>query len=403
MDGLDRQVWEARHDPLTALANPAKLTELGDQLAAIGDRVGLPVHLLRLRLSNLDRLSADFGEAIGDELLRAAASRLSRGLRAPDLAARLDGADFAVATLTSDPDTMALRLRAAVTGEPVDTAAGPLALELDSAHAPLKSVERAVAETARRLESGNRPNTASKPTWPDVATAISENRLSLDFQPIVHADTRVLHHFEALLRFRRDDDVRVSAFGLVTQAEQAGEIAALDLHVLSLAEKALRAHSGLHLAVNVSAGTAGDARRSSAYLEALGVLGELAGRVTLELTETMDVGDPGQAGRFSKAARALGCRFAVDDFASGHTSFRNLQAVDADGIKLDGSLVRGVALDESKQAFIRVMVDLASTFGMETVAEMIEDRADADVLARLGVTYLQGYYFGRPGPEPVWP
>ena len=69
---------------------------------------------------------------------------------------------------------------------------------------------------------------------------------------------------------------------------------------------------------------------------------------------------------------------------------------------MDGSLVRGVALDENKQAFIRVMVDLAATFDVETVAEMVEDRADAEMLARLGVTYLQGYYFGRPTSEPVW-
>jgi EAL domain-containing protein (putative c-di-GMP-specific phosphodiesterase class I) len=93
----------------------------------------------------------------------------------------------------------------------------------------------------------------------------------------------------------------------------------------------------------------------------------------------------------------------VDDFASGHTSFRNLLAVEADCIKIDGSLVRGVALDANKQAFIRMMVDLASTFDVETVAEMVEDRADAQILARLGVDYLQGYYFGRPGPTPHKP
>jgi len=159
----------------------------------------------------------------------------------------------------------------------------------------------------------------------------------------------------------------------------------------------------LRLAINVSAATMGNHPHSRADIDRLRELGALTQRITLEMTETLAVDDPAQASRFSAEVRGLGCRFAVDDFASGHTSFRNLLAVEADCIKIDGSRVRGVALDANKQAFIRMMVDLASTFAVDTVAEMVEDRADAQILARLGVDYLQGYYFGRPGPSPLQP
>ncbi|MEM7730615.1 MAG: bifunctional diguanylate cyclase/phosphodiesterase [Pseudomonadota bacterium] len=393
--------WRARHDSLTRLPNRAALQDAGMQLSALGERIGIPVHMLRLRLPNLDTLAANFGENLRDRLLREAGARLQAALRAPDMVARLGGADFAAATLNSDPDTLGLRLRAAVTAEPYATPFGPLALELESARAPLGTVEAAL-ETTRHTLDGTKARAPIAPDLPSVEDAIETDRLSLAFQPIVHAADHRLHHFEALLRLQGSDGRMASAFPFIVQAEASGQVHWLDRHVLGLATEALRKDDTLRLAVNVSAGTVGDAEHSAAYIAALSALGPLAERLTLELTETLAVDDPALASRFSAEVRALGCRFAVDDFASGHTSFRNLLAVEADCIKIDGSLVRGVALDENKQAFIRVMVDLAATFGVETVAEMVEDRADAAVLARLGTTYLQGYHFGKPGPKPVW-
>jgi EAL domain-containing protein (putative c-di-GMP-specific phosphodiesterase class I) len=120
------------------------------------------------------------------------------------------------------------------------------------------------------------------------------------------------------------------------------------------------------------------------------------------MTETLAVDDPAQASRFSAAVRALGCRFAVDDFGSGYTTFRNLMAIEADMIKIDGTLIEGIASDQNKQTFIRMMVDLAQTFGVKTVAEMVDDRADAEILRRLGVDYLQGFMFGVPSAAPSW-
>jgi len=77
-------------------------------------------------------------------------------------------------------------------------------------------------------------------------------------------------------------------------------------------------------------------------------------------------------------------------------------AIEADTIKIDGTLIQGIATDHNKQTFIRIMVDLAQTFGVNTVAEMVDDRADADILRRLGVDYLQGFMFGVPSAAPSW-
>lgn len=396
-------VWRARHDALTRLPNRAALMEGGTQLAGLGGRIGIPVHLLRLRLTNLAALTETFGEDLREQLLRQAADRMQAALRRPDLVARLDGSDFAAVTLNSDPDTLSLRLRAAVTAELYPSAFGPLALELESARAPLVTVERALIVTRQTLSGDDTPIAPSMNRLPSVDEALDDDLLELAFQPIVHAVSQEFHHHECLLRLRDDAGRLSSAFPFIVAAEATREVHRIDLFVLAQAIPHLQADETLRLAINVSAGTIGDDAHSVAYIDRLRGLGALTARITLEMTETMAVDDPAQASRFSAEVRGLGCRFAVDDFASGHTSFRNLLAVEADCIKIDGSLVRGVALDENKQAFIRMMVDLASTFSVETVAEMVEDRADAQILARLGVDYLQGYYFGRPGPTPLQP
>ena len=94
----------------------------------------------------------------------------------------------------------------------------------------------------------------------------------------------------------------------------------------------------------------------------------------------------------------MGCRVAIDDFGAGYTSFKNLKHLPVDLVKIDGSFVKNLAKDASDRIFIKTMVELAETFGMETVAEWVGDEKSAHILTRMGVTYLQGFYFGKPIP-----
>lgn len=394
--------WRARHDPLTRLPNRSALQADATQMAALGARVGVPVHLIRLRLSNLDALTLNFGEDMRDHLLRAAATRIHGAKRAPDLVARLGGADFAVCSPNSDPETLAQFLRATVAAQPYATPFGPLALEVTCSAVPLTTVDEALMATREDFSNNDDVPERAAATAVDVQALLDNDRLSLAFQPIVHAGSGDLHHHECLLRVRTDDGRIESAFRVILAAEKDGMVDQLDTRALDLAIPHLEADDSVHLALNVSAGTIADDEASARYIDRLRDLGDAAARLTIEMTETLAVDDPAKASRFAAEVRGLGCRFAVDDFGSGHTSFRNLLAVEADSIKIDGSLVLGVAVDENKQAFIRMMVDLAATFSVDTVAEMVEDKADAQILARLGVNYLQGYYFGRPAPSPVW-
>ena len=204
-----------------------------------------------------------------------------------------------------------------------------------------------------------------------------------------------------LLRLRRDDGELISAAHFIMAAEELGCVHLLDRRALEIAARTLQDHSDIRLAINVSAATVQNPDTARAYLQALRSLGRDTQRVIVEMTETVALDSPDMASQFSQEVRSFGCQFSIDDFGAGHTTFSNLLAVEADEIKIDGSFIRDLSLTPHKQVFVRMMVDLAKTFSIKTVAEMVGSREDADLLTRLGVDYLQGYMFGLPGAIPV--
>jgi EAL domain-containing protein (putative c-di-GMP-specific phosphodiesterase class I) len=103
-----------------------------------------------------------------------------------------------------------------------------------------------------------------------------------------------------------------------------------------------------------------------------------------------------ESARFVSSVRDLGCAVALDDFGAGYTSFRNLQALAVDMVKIDGAFITDLEDKPDNQLFIRTLLGLARGFGLTTVAECVETEAEAEILKREGVTYLQGYLYGRP-------
>ena len=419
----DRATYLANYDEMTGVVNLASLSRYLDHLAALSQRQRSDGALLRLRITNIADINDVYGFETGDRVLKEFAKRLSRIVRVPDVIGRIGGADFGILLYgASQKDVKAItdRLFFLLENSPVKTPHGGLYGEISIGSTQLRTqasnAEEALSQSRAALNLAQlstlsmynetmgfvAAKVSRDTTSEDILEALNQRRIQLAYQPIIDTKTSRLHHYECLLRLRREDGEVVSAGMFIMAAERLGLVHLLDRRALELASDMLIQEPGIHLALNVSAGTVKDPVSASEYITALKALGPMSEQITLELTETVALDDPATASDFSNSVRALGCSFAIDDFGSGYTTFRNLMAIEADTIKIDGTLIEGVASDPNKQTFVRMMVDLAQTFSVKTVAEMVDDRADAEILRRLGVDYLQGFMFGVPSAAPSW-
>lgn len=419
----DRAAFLATHDDLTGVLNLAALTQSLDHLAALSERQHSEGALLRLRITNLKDINDIYGYDTGDSVLAEFAKRLSYIVRAPDVLGRISGADFALILYGAGRDevkAIADRLFVLLQKSPVNTPHGGLYGDISIGSTQFRtqasSAQDALSQSLIALNHAKpsklcayddslavaTPSFSRETNSQDILDALNQRRIQLAYQPIIDTKTSGLHHYECLLRLRREDGEVISAGRFIMAAEGLDLVHLLDRRALELASETLISDPDIHLALNVSAGTVKDPESAADYIKALKALGPRAEQITLELTETVALDDPAKASAFSNDVRSLGCRFAIDDFGSGYTTFRNLMAIEADTIKIDGTLIQGVASDVNKQTFVRMMVDLAQTFGVQTVAEMVDDRADADILRRLGIDYFQGFMFGVPSAAPSW-
>jgi diguanylate cyclase (GGDEF)-like protein len=416
--------YHAAFDSLTGLWNKTRMTEGLTHLLSYAQRYDRQSGYIVFKVSNLDDINATYGYEAGDHLLKAIAERLKSCVRSPDVSARVSEVSFGVGLTDCDGDQMQMvanRIGNALNGKPYESpygalraqfAVGGIALSQKAVSAvdAMDQVRTAVAHS--ELQNGSfvafsadlpdlKPRQDNQEfVRGDIIDALNDRRISLAYQPIINAKTRETHHFECLLRLKRGDGEIVSAADFIMAAERLDCVHLLDRRALEIAAETLKTHSAIKLALNVSAATVKDKQSATAYLAALKALGAETACVTIELTETVALEDPATANWFSVEARALGCKFAIDDFGAGHTTFSNLMAIEADEIKIDGSFIRDLSLTPHKQVFVRMMVDLAQTFSVKTVAEMVGSRDDAELLTRLGVDYLQGFMFGVPSAAP---
>lgn len=420
-------VYRAGHDPLTGLWNESRFREILIFQHLSARKFQKDFAFLRLRVSNIPDINKTYGYEVGDRVMKGIAERLQAEFKLPDMMARIGGISFGISVTDCRAEDIPARLESLLSrfsDVPYSSPHGDLYAEFTVSAVTVSFEDRFDIEDAisassaamrAALASGVRsciydpniheaPKTArrQKTTTDHIISALNDRRVSLAYQPIVSAQTRDLHHYECLLRLKRGDGEIVSAGEFIMAAERLGLVHLLDRRALEIASETLLRYPDIKLALNVSAATVKNEEAAENYLAALRALGPATERVTLELTETVALEDPAMASRFSVDARMLGCQFSIDDFGSGHTTFQNLMAIEADSIKIDGSFIRELSLTPHKQTFVRMMVDLAQTFSVKTVAEMVETREDAELLNRLGVDYLQGYLFGVPSAAPAW-
>ncbi len=418
--------WLANNDEMTGQLNRVQIRRYLEAAIKAARDEGRSAAYLLAGIDELGAVNQDFGFEAADKVIVEVAKRLTNVLGPNAHIGRVAGTKFGIVIPNCTDDelrTISVRLLNGVRESVVETrnsgivASICLGAVMIPEHAVDSNLAMARAEAAldeaKRLgksswspfsEKTDAVSTRRRNTHMSevILSALNERRIRLAFQPIVSDLEETPSKFECLIRMRDDDGREVPAPEFIPTAERLGLVHLLDRRVLELAINTLEICPDIHLNVNISMETVKDFVWAEGYISHLRANEEMAKRITVELTETQVIDAIDASIEFVSEIKKLGCSFAIDDFGAGYTSFRNLSALDIDILKIDGSFVTGVSASRENQLFVRTLLDLARNFGMKTVAEWVDNEADAMLLKGLGVDFLQGYLIGKPETNPNW-
>ena len=236
-----------------------------------------------------------------------------------------------------------------------------------------------------------------------VADAVRHRNVMLAFQPVVAAaDQSRTAFWEGLVRVLDETGRVIPAREFIAAVEETETGRELDCLALEKGLRALSQEPGLRLSINMSARSIGYRRWTRTLERALSRDPAIGERLILEIGEAGAMLMPEVVIAFMAEMQPRGVSFALDDFGSGSIVLRHFRAFTFDVLKIDGQYVRDIHRDPDNQVLTKGIVDLARQLDMFTVAERVEQAADARVLAEIGVDCLQGHFFAAPTAQPPW-
>ncbi|MDQ3690502.1 MAG: EAL domain-containing protein [Chloroflexota bacterium] len=415
---------QALHDSLTGLPNRALFTDRVQHALERSTRdVNSSLAVIFLDLDDFKNINDSLGHGAGDELLGEVGARLGQTLRPADTAARLGGDEFAVLledATTEAPQIVAARLLEAfeqpftLHGKQVHVRASiGIATDTSGTSTPedlLRNADLAMYMAKQRGKGRyelyeQRMHEAAVRRLDlkaDLERAIADERLEVHYQPIVELHDGTVTGFEALLRWRDPHGQFVPVPEIISLAEETGLIIPIGRFVLREAcrqavEWADLGTTPMHVAVNVSALQLEHGSVVRDVRAALRQSGLEPSALVIEITESSLIDDSLSARRELRALRKLGVRMALDDFGTGYSSLGRLRHLPFDIVKIDRSFVSRVT-EEQEGAVVQSILEMASTMGLEVVAEGIETQAQLLALRARGCRFGQGFYYSRAVP-----
>jgi EAL domain-containing protein (putative c-di-GMP-specific phosphodiesterase class I) len=236
-----------------------------------------------------------------------------------------------------------------------------------------------------------------------VREAVAHRQTLLAFQPVMRASdpTRIAFH-EGLIRLLDPTGRVIPAKDFMPVIEDTETGRQVDVLALRLGLNALHSHPGLRLSINMSARSIGYQDWNRVLRHWLARDATLGERLILEITESSAMMVPELVANFMDQLQPYGICFAMDDFGAGQTAIRYFKDFYFDILKLDGQFIRGIATNPDNRALTAALMSIATHFDMLTVAECVENAADAAVLTEMGIDCLQGYHYAAPTTRPDW-
>ena len=413
--------YQAHHDILTGLPNRELFRAKAERALAESLRSGAPLAVMMLDLDHFKEINDTLGHQVGDELIREVASRLDEARPHGSTVARLGGDEFAV-LLPDVPDISVAEevatyllsvLSRSFSAEGLRLAVQAsigISLSPDHGHdihTLMKNADIALYEAKReraRFASYQPESDVHTPQrlaiLADLRAAIDEGQLFLEYQPKILLSTGEVVGVEALVRWNHPSRGIMGPDDFIDLAENTGLISPITWFVIDEALRQSRrwADQGLLLgmAVNLSVRHLSDMSLSdkvAANCERWGVPPQM---LTVEVTESSIMTDPGRAVIVLKNLRSVGVGVAIDDYGTGHASLTYLKRLEIDELKIDRSFIMTMAESLSDSIIVRSTIELGHDLGLRIVAEGVEDSKTVDWLRDAGCDVAQGYAIARP-------
>jgi diguanylate cyclase (GGDEF)-like protein len=421
------------HDVLTGLYNRRKFEErLAEVLFNVAEENREHV-LLYLDLDQFKIVNDTCGHVAGDELLQQLPVLFHKVFRAGDLIARLGGDEFGIllenCTL-EQASTIADKVREQIKefrfvwedkSFEIGVSIGVVAINAENTNMAHIMSSADIACYAAKDAGRNRVHVyeASDEAvsekygemhWTSrITKAMEEDRFRLYGQTIVGISHGTCDHMEILLRMIDENGKVIPPGAFLPAAERYNLMASIDRWVISevfssIMKKGLcQSCNGEYrvISVNLSGASLSDDSLLSFIIAEKDKYNVPFECICFEITETVAISNLSKATLLIEELTKHGCRFALDDFGSGLSSFAYLKNLPVHYLKIDGSFVRDVSRDDIDKAMVRSIQQVGKAMNLLTIAEWVEDEQTLDVLKELGVDYAQGYHLGKPEPLQV--
>lgn len=414
-------IVQTSHDPLTGLANRARLHEFMEDAIESSGRRDRKFALLLVDLDGFKDINVSEGHAQGDRLLRVVARRLQGQIQEEDLAARVGADEFCLllmdvdierttefarrclhalnAPIYLDDTTTRLRASIGITFYP-DDAETPAEL-LKAADMAMYAAKSAGKHRYALYETGMTQKVARQLALEtSLRGAVERGEFELHYQPQIELGSGRVSGVEALIRWPRREHGLVPPDEFIPVAESIGLIDAIGVWVLETAcrQAVIWQQEGLTslvMAVNISPGHFESPDFTDTVARVLLVTGIAPECLEIEVTESV-TRDSLRHASISESLRRLGVRVAIDDFGTGYSSLAVLKKMPIDTLKLDRAFIRDMLEDSGSSMLIGTLIGMAKGLHLTTVAEGVETLEQVRVLTGLGCPLAQGYYFSRP-------
>ncbi len=422
----ERLQRSAFYDALTDLPNRALLLERLDRCIRRENRHSeFGYAVLFLDLDRFKNINDSLGHTSGDQVLIAAAGRLQQCIRPGDTVARLGGDEFAILlddiTDILEVSQVAERIHSTMLqpfefpghevfvstsiGITLGSAAYTIPEELlrDADTAMYRAKSRGAAKTAVFDERMHARVVALITMETNLRWAVERQELRVHYQPIVSAASGELSGFEALVRWQHPEHGLVPPDEFIPVAEETGLIGGIGRWVLQEACREAQSwrirfpqREDLFVSVNLSAKQFLQPNLTEEILQTLQESGLPPHCLHLEITESALLDNPETSNQVLVALRAHGIQLYIDDFGTGYSALSYLHNFPFDALKIDRSFVSKLGEGSEHVGMVSAIIAIASSFGMDVIAEGVETSAQLEQLQALGCSKIQGYYFSRP-------